>query len=110
MMELSLVEQFAILILIHLMYDFHWQGDFVGTYKAKYIFILFIHCLTWALFLSLGLKILGIYTLWKFMFLFATHFIIDLAKISLQREAHYSGYLIADQLAHVFTLIIVFIF
>ena len=109
-MELSLVEQFAILILMHLMYDFHWQGDFVGTYKAKYIFILFIHCLTWALFLSLGLKLLGIYTLWKFMFLFTTHIIIDLIKITLQREMYYSYYLIADQFAHLVTLIIVFIF
>jgi hypothetical protein len=110
MIEFNMVEQFAILILMHLMYDFHWQGDFVGTYKAKYIFILFIHCLTWALFLSLGLKLLGIYTLWKFMFLFTTHIIIDLIKITLQREMYYSYYLIADQFAHLVTLIIVFIF
>lgn len=109
MIELTLVEQFAFILFVHLVYDFHWQGEYIGTYKAKYFFILFVHALTWALFIGFSLKLFALYTLWKFLFLFITHLLIDLWKVTFNNERHYIRYLLIDQGLHLITLIAVFL-
>ena len=47
---------FSALLLAHLLYDFHWQGDFVANMKGERWFILVVHALTWTLLLRGALR------------------------------------------------------
>jgi uncharacterized membrane protein YozB (DUF420 family) len=97
------------LLLAHLLYDFHWQGDFIGTLKGSYLFLLFVHALTWALSLSFILQIYGIYSPWKGLFLLATHFIIDYWKSHKPADdpRKLTTWLWIDQFLHFITIIVV---
>jgi len=93
------------MILSHLLYDFHWQGEFIANNKGKRIFLLFIHALTWAMIVGVPLVILGKY--WWILFLFITHFITDYWK-SHQPRIESNFYLIyIDQSIHFLTIFIV---
>jgi hypothetical protein len=95
------------MILAHLLYDFHWQGAFIADNKGKRLFLLFIHALTWTMLVSLPLFYLGGYALWKILFLFITHFFIDMWK-SKQPKTDDNFYLIyIDQALHFATILIV---
>ena len=104
-----MITLFAVIILAHLLYDFHWQGDFIAMNKGKYIFILFVHCITWALFIWLIGYFMAGWLVWKLAFLFATHFICDYWK-SHQPKTDKNFYLLyIDQAVHLLTLIVVVI-
>ena len=100
---------FLLILLAHLLYDFHWQGSFIADNKGKRIFLLFVHCLTWAIMIWLiGYFVAGWGT-WKLIFLFVTHFVCDYWK-SHQPRTDENFYLIyIDQAIHLITLIIVMI-
>lgn len=100
------------LLAIHLLYDWHWQGDFVGVAKAKSDFILFIHSLTWAVLLTLvfayfrpdvtNMQIIGL-----MMWFTGTHFLIDRWKArSKNVKAKWGWQLWVDQLLHLATIVI----
>lgn len=93
-------------ILIHLLYDFHWQGPFVAEFKGKKLFILFIHALTWAMCVSLVLWFAGIFAWWKFIFLLITHMGIDFWKARLPKDDSWFWALYVDQGAHLITILI----
>lgn len=100
---------FLIILLIHLLYDFHWQGEFIAINKGKYLFILIIHCFTWALFIWLAGYLLISFAWWKLAFLFITHFVSDYWKSHQLKtdENFYQIYI--DQSIHLTTLILVVI-
>jgi hypothetical protein len=98
---------FGLLVLAHLLYDFHWQGAFIAEYKAKYKFILFVHALTWTLCISLVLYIFGLLDCWKFIFLFLTHYYTDGWKCQHPSTPEYFWTLYVDQAIHLVSLIIV---
>ncbi len=103
----------AYLFLAHLLYDFHWQGDFVGIYKAKNKLIMFVYCLTWALLLSIIMHAFKPVALVDeaivFSFLFASHWYIDAWKCRQPDDIKLGMALVIDQLAHVITIILVYI-
>ena len=66
-----------IALLVHLLYDFHWQGEYVRIGKEKSVGLLFVHALTWGMLMTSVLYLFGIYAVWKIAFLIATHFVID---------------------------------
>jgi hypothetical protein len=102
---------FGALMLVHLLYDFHWQGDFIGVLKSDYDFLLHVHCLTWTLCISAVLYYFGVFAIGKFLFLYITHFIIDYWKCRLcPVEAKLGWGLWLDQSLHLFTLIVVVLF
>lgn len=98
---------FLSLILVHLLYDFHWQGQFVADNKGKYPFVMFIHSLTWALCLFFVLYLFGITSYFALIFWFVTHFAIDDLKcmlISKYKQGFWTLYL--DQFLHLITIIV----
>lgn len=97
-----------LMILAHLLYDFHWQGSFIADNKGKRLFLLFIHALTWAMFVGLPLIYFkDNYFALKIVFLFGTHFFIDYWK-SHQPRTEENFYLIyIDQALHLLSILIV---
>lgn len=98
---------FLWVLLAHLLYDFHWQNDFIAQYKGKRVFILMVHALTWAVFISLVLYLTGIFLWWKLVFLFITHCLIDKWKCQLPKTDDYFWGIYVDQGLHSLTLILV---
>jgi len=93
----------------HIFADFFLQLARLAIYKRKNILGLAAHAMTWAFFISLVLAFTGIFLPWKFLFLFATHFLIDLLKIHFFEVSlpmlHPVN--IADQFLHFFTILAV---
>jgi hypothetical protein len=108
-----MMSDFGFVLLAHLLYDFHWQGDFVATWKSKSWFILAIHALTYGLVICLTLTFLGIYEPWHLPFFVIGHFIIDGFKASGLWERIGFGFIpaiILDQVYHLLQLVIVIMF
>lgn len=98
------------MILAHLLYDFHWQGDFIGQYKSKYDFLLLVHSTTWALLISAVLYYFGIFLVWKFFFLWITHHVIDYWKCrKLDKTYALTSDLWIDQALHLITIVAVIV-
>ena len=91
----------GILLLAHLLYDFHWQGDYIAKGKNDSLFLLFIHSLTWALIISFALQYIGLFVVGNFSFLLISHLLIDFYKT----RNVYGIYV--DQTLHLITLVIV---
>jgi len=98
---------FLLVLLAHLLYDFHWQGPFIAEFKGKYDFILFVHALTWTLILCVPLYALGTFAWWKLGFLFITHFFIDRWKARKPKTPENWNLIYVDQGLHLLTMIIV---
>jgi len=100
------MQTFGLLVLIHLLYDFHWQGPFIAEFKARSWFLLGAHALTWALCIMAGLALIGApLPLWKLAFLFVTHFGIDAWKARYTKLSALGAALWIDQSAHLVTLL-----
>lgn len=105
---MELVNGFLLLLLAHYVADFPLQGDFLGTMKGKYDYLLFAHVVIWSGVISLALVYLGIYTIYKLLFLFIGHFVIDRWKARKEnKENALTWDLWIDQSLHVVQLIIV---
>ena len=98
---------FMLVLLIHLLYDFHWQGDFIANNKGKRIFILIVHCLTWALFIWLAGYFFAGWHLWKLAFLFVTHLVTDYWKSHQPKTEEYFYLIYIDQAIHLASIIFV---
>lgn len=95
------------MVLAHLLYDFHWQNDFISKGKSKYNFILGVHALTWTMMISIPLLIIGQLTWVILLFLFGTHFLIDYWKCHLPHTDEYFWAIYIDQGLHLITILIV---
>jgi hypothetical protein len=99
------------ILLVHLLYDFHWQGDFVGTMKAKYDFILWVHSATWSLLIILvfyyhGIVLTGGMVAW----LILSHMAIDRWKArSPNDESKLTWRLWVDQGLHLVSIVLLFV-
>lgn len=101
------------MLLLHLLYDFHWQGQFVGTYKGKYPFIMFIHSLTYGL--IVGLPYILTTTNDKIplaavcvVLLVISHFLIDEIKEMWIRECgEKMKFVYIDQAMHLFIILFI---
>ena len=101
---------FVLLLLAHLLYDFHWQGEFIAQNKGKYALIMGVHVVTWTLIIVVVLWVtIGRLTWWQPIFLFVTHWITDSWKASLPREIGMGWPLWVDQGIHLSTLVIVWL-
>lgn len=101
---------FYLTVLFHLLYDFHWQGSFIADNKGKRVFLLFIHSLTWAMFVGLPLFLLSrssILLVINILFLFTTHFAIDYWKSHKPRTENNFYLIYIDQALHLLSIIIV---
>jgi len=99
------------LLLAHLLYDFHWQGDFIGIYKAKYDFLLAVHSITWALIMCAVLQYFGVlHFVRDFWWLAFTHFAIDRWKSHKPDDnKKLTTWLWVDQALHFVTVAVLFV-
>lgn len=72
-----MLEKLLFLQLANYIGDYPLQGDFLGVMKSKYDYLLFVHSFIWTGTVSLGLYMLESLSLWKIIFLFVGHFLID---------------------------------
>jgi hypothetical protein len=98
---------FLFVLLAHLLYDFHWQGDFIAQNKSKYPFILAVHALTWTLCIAAVLWYFHALQSWHIPFLAITHYNTDWWKSRLPRTPEWFWAIYVDQGIHLLTLIIV---
>ena len=94
-------------LLVHLVYDWHWQGITVGVMKGKSRIVMAIHCLTWTMLMCVvfgyfefplwALFILGVYWFWS-------HWYLDMWKCGLPKSEVFGPMaLLVDQLGHIFS-------
>jgi predicted membrane protein len=95
------------MLLAHLLYDFHWQGDFIASMKGKNRFILGVHALTWAMLLTAVLWHFGQATWMRFAFLFVTHFFTDRWKSRLPKTPEWFWAIYVDQAIHLISIMTV---
>ena len=101
---------FYLMILAHLLYDFHWQGSFIADNKGKRIFLLFIHSLTWAMFVGLPMIIFrecSVLLVVNLLFLLVSHFFIDYWKSHKPRTEDNFYLIYIDQALHFLSIVIV---
>jgi hypothetical protein len=89
--------------------DYPLQGDFLGTMKSKYNYLLFVHCFIWTTCIMAGLIYFGLFEWWKILFLFILHFLIDKWKCrnKNKEEKGFTSLLWIDQLLHFIQILIV---
>jgi hypothetical protein len=100
------------MILLHLLYDFHWQGQFIGEYKGKYPFIMFIHSLTYGMIVGLPYIIVkqDVWSVFLIAVLVVSHYFIDTLKnkwIGITGEDMWLVYI--DQFLHLVVLVSVYL-
>lgn len=91
--------------------DYPLQGDFLGVYKAKYNYLLFVHCFIWTVTIMFGLMYFSLFSWWKIIFLFSGHFIIDRWKCrNKNKDLALTKLLWIDQFLHFIQILIVVMF
>ncbi len=95
-----------ILVLLHLLYDFHWQGDYIANEKAIIPLLMVVHVLTWTMLMGAALHYFGMLAAWKLVVLFVSHYCSDNWKCHLPKsKAMWPVYL--DQSIHALSLVVV---
>ena len=97
---------FLALLLVHLLYDFHWQGAFIADNKGKYFFLLVVHALTWALLLGFVLYFTGYLSWWQIPMLYVSHLVIDNWKAKQPKTPETFNLIYVDQALHLVTIIL----
>jgi len=97
------------LTLAHYIADYPLQGDFLGTMKGKFKYLMFCHCLIWSGCVCAVLEYYGMFEWWKFGFLFIGHFCVDMWKAThpKAKEEGLTRLLWIDQFIHFVQIIIV---
>ena len=96
------MEQILWLILAHYIADYPLQGDFLAQTKGKYWYSLLAHSIIYGLTISLCLKLLGVFALWKALVLVLSHIIIDYKKATANdKDKALTTYLYIDQALHI---------
>ena len=97
-----MVENILWIILAHYLLDYPLQGDFLARTKGEYFYSLLAHSLIYGLGISLVLKIMGIFAIWKAIVLVISHIIIDYKKATAKDKTKaLTTYLYIDQALHI---------
>lgn len=110
-----MITAFLGVLFMHLWYDFHAQGAFVGEYKSKSNFILCIHCLTYALALAIPMYFTNTLQYWTIPVLLVSHYLVDKWKCNLLKKKpnmplkQQEQALIVDQAWHLLFMLVIFI-
>jgi hypothetical protein len=111
-----------VFLAIHFVYDWHIQGDSIGTLKRGSHIAMFVHCLTYAILILAAGSFFGLSTgLGAFALLYCSHYVVDGWKAMfcpaptierdsqgrvdrLANEFELLSYLIIDQGIHILVL------
>ncbi|MCG8402156.1 MAG: DUF3307 domain-containing protein [Firmicutes bacterium] len=99
---------FVLLLAGHILADYLMQLNKFAQYKRKSLLVLGLHALIWALVISLILYWAGYFALWKFIFLFVSHYNIDRVKIKYFATSlpKWHPVNVTDQLLHILTILV----
>lgn len=92
----------GLLLLVHFLYDYHWQGNYISAGKRDSNWLLSVHAVTWTLAVSVPLYAVGTLRPEQFIFLLVTHWVMDWTKC--HKCPNKRGYEILDQVVHIVTL------
>jgi hypothetical protein len=87
-------------VFAHFIADWGLQNPWVAENKGKYWMVMIGHCMVWTALVCLALNWLGLLTLWKVVFLFVGHAIVDKLKCATYREGR-EWLLYHDQVFHI---------
>ena len=107
------MRNFLILYVANLILDYPLQGEFLGKYKSKNNYVLFVHSMIWSGGLSIVLMKLKRFRWWKLMMLLSGHMAVDAWKSrKLYKKMGISdwGSLYIDQALHFVQLVICAVF
>jgi len=105
-----MINNLLVLITCHMFGDYVFQNDFIAKFKSTNEFIMFVHAWLWASTISMGLMYIGMFEVWKFIFLLIIHHCIDGIKCAqIDKSKALTKHLYIDQLAHLGQLLIVLI-
>jgi hypothetical protein len=117
MIENYMIMNYMTILFVHLLYDFHLQGQFIGEYKSKNMFIMFIHCLAYTLSINITMYWMGMFHYWHIPVLLISHFLIDSWKCKVITESEFFnkilrekigwGTLYLDQFFHMVVLFVI---
>lgn len=98
------------LLSAHFIFDWGLQNRWMAENKSKYLEVLFAHCMIYTGGISIALEYLGLFSLWKILFILIGHFVIDLVSSNLSKEAEpktQRGVLWVDHLCHFAQLVFI---
>ena len=97
------------LIFAHFIGDIALQSDWQAQNKNKYWYVMLCHCMIWTACISVALQYLGLFSMWKVLFLLIGHWISDLIKSSQSNTPENWWMIYPDQLWHLIQCGIVYI-
>jgi hypothetical protein len=102
-------ENYLWLIFAHYIGDIALQSEWQAVNKRRYWYVMFSHCMIWTGVICFALKWLGIFELWKVVFLLVGHFVADWTKCTADpnRAPEKWWMIYPDQLWHLTQLIVV---
>ena len=68
------------LIFAHFIGDIALQSDWQANNKGKYWYVMLSHCMIWTGCICIALQFLGIFAVWKVLFLLTGHWVSDYIK------------------------------
>lgn len=97
------------LIFAHFIGDIALQSDWQAQNKGKLWYVMLSHCMIWTACISIALQFLGIFALWKALFLLIGHWGMDKWKTTKPKTPEAWVYIYPDQAWHLLQCYLVFI-
>ena len=95
------------LVFAHFIADWGLQSEWMGREKTKHWIVRFAHCMIYTGVIALTLKWLGIFELWKIVFIFVGHYAMDWGKGKIAKSEKDWWLIYPDHIWHFIQLIIV---
>lgn len=99
--------KFFWLIVTHFVGDYAIQTEFIAKNKGNDWYIMLVHSIIWAGCVCVGLQYLGLYSLWKVLFLILGHALMDFLKTRMPTK---KWMIFPDQCFHLIQCLIVYLF
>ena len=97
------------LIFAHFLGDIALQSDWQAKNKSEHWYVMLSHCMIWTGCVCIALQFLGIFALWKALFLLIGHWISDSIKSKQPKENDTWWMIYPDQAWHLIQCFIVWI-
>ena len=97
------------LIFSHFIGDIALQNSWQSDNKGRLWYAMFSHCMIWTGAICITLQFLGIFVLWKALFLLIGHYLIDSWRVKRMKTEETTKDLYLDQSLHILQIIIVYL-
>ena len=96
------------LVFAHFVGDYALQSEWMANNKARYWVVMLSHCIIWTAMISVALQFLGLFALWKVIFLIIGHGVMDEWKAHQPKRPDTWWQIYPDQAWHLCQLLVVF--